>query len=53
MGHGTKMVYPGERNRGLNLTFQPPEEGWSVWWSKHCDKHDDKDEDYSPKNVNK
>ena len=33
------------------LTFQPPEEGWSVQWLKR-DKHGNKDEDNSPKNVN-
>ena len=53
MAHGTKTVYPGERNKGLNLTFQPPEEGQSIQRSKHCDKHGDKDEENSQKIVNK
>ena len=52
MAHGTRTVYPSEQNKGLSLTFQPPEEGWSVQWLKCCDKHGDKDEDNSPKNVN-
>ena len=52
MGRGTKTVYPGERNKGLSSTFQPPEEGQSVQRPKRFDKHGDKDEDYRPKNVN-
>ena len=49
---GTRTVYPGERNKGLSLTFQPPEEGRIIQWPKRCDKHGNKDEDNSPKNVN-
>ena len=45
-------VYSGERNKGLNSTFQPPEEGRSVKRPKRFDKHGDKDEDNSPKNEN-
>ena len=53
MACGTRIVYPGKRyNKGLSLTFQPPEEGQSVQRLKHCDKHGDKDEDNSLKNVN-
>ena len=52
MTRGTRTVYPGERNKGLSSTFQPPEEGLSVQRPKRCDKHSDKDEDNSPKNVN-
>ena len=52
MARGTRTVYPGEQNKGLSSTFQPPEEGLSVQLSKRCDKHSDKDEDNSPKNVN-
>ena len=52
MAHGTRTVYPGERNKRLSSTFQPPEEGRSVQRPKRCDKHSDKDEDNSPKNVN-
>ena len=48
----TRTVYPGKRNKGLSLTFQPPEEGQSVQWPKHWDKHGNKDEDNSLKNVN-
>ena len=45
---------PGEGNGELSegkLTFQPPEEGQSVQWSK-WDKHGDKGEDNITKNVN-
>ena len=49
---GTRTVYPSEQNKELSSTFQPPEEGWSVQWPKHCDKHGDKDKDNSPKNAN-
>ena len=52
MTRGTKTVYPGKWNKGLSSTFQPPEEGRSVQWPKHCDKHGNKDEDNGPKNVN-
>ena len=52
MACGTRTVYPGKRNKGLCLTFQPSEEGRSVQWLKHCDKHGNKDEDNSLKNVN-
>ena len=52
MARGTRTVYPGERNKGLSSTFQPPEEGRSVQQPKLCDIHGDKDEDNSPKNVN-
>ena len=52
MARGTRTVYPGKRNNGLNSTFQPPEEGRSVQRPKRWDKHGDKDEDNSPKNVN-
>ena len=52
MAHGTRTVYPSERNKVLSSTFQPPEEGWSVQWTKHGDRHGDKDEDNSSKNVN-
>ena len=52
MACGTRTVYPGKWDKGLSSTFQPPEEGWSVQWPKHCDKHGDKDDDNSPKNVN-
>ena len=45
MAHGNRTVSTGERNKGLSLTFQPPEEDRSV-------QHGDKDEDNSPKNVN-
>ena len=48
----TRTVYPVKQNKGLSLTFQPPEEGWSVQRPKCCDNHGDKDEDNSPKNVN-
>ena len=51
MACGTRTVYPGKRNKGLNSTFQPPEEGRIVQRSKH-DKHGDKDEDNCLKNVN-
>ena len=46
------MCPGGERNKGLSLTFQPPEESRGVQRPKRCDKHGDKDEDNSPKNVN-
>ena len=49
MARVTRTVYPGERNKGLSLTFQPPEEDRSI----QRPKHDDKDKDNSPKNVNK
>ncbi len=52
MARGTRTVYPGDRDKRLSSTFQPPEEGRSVQRSKRCDKHGDKDEDNSPKNVN-
>ena len=52
MAHGTSTVYPGKGNKGLSLTFQPPEEGRSLQRRKCCDKHGNKDEDNSPKNVN-
>ena len=52
MARGTRTVNPGERNKGLSSTFQPPEEGQSVQRPKRCNKHGDKDEDNSPKNVN-
>ena len=52
MAGGTRTVYPSNRNKGLSLTFQPPEEGQSVQRPKRCDKHGDKDEDNSSKNVN-
>ena len=52
MARGTRTVYPGERNKGLSSTFQPPEEGRSVQQPKRCDEHGDKDEDNGPKNVN-
>ena len=51
MIRGTRTVYPGERNKGLSSTFQPPEEGQSIQQPKRCDKHGNKDEDNSPKNV--
>ena len=52
MAHGTRTVYPSERNKGLSLIFQPSEEGRCIQRPKCFDKHDDKDEDNSPKNVN-
>ena len=52
MARGTRTIYPSERNKGLSSTFQPPEEGQSIQWLKHCDKHGDKDENNSLKNVN-
>ena len=52
MARGIKTVYSGKRNKGLSLTFEPPQEGRSVQRPKRCDKHGDKDEDNSPKNVN-
>ena len=52
MARGTRTVYPSERNKGFSSTFQPPEEGWSIQWPKHCNKYGDKDEDNSPNNVN-
>ena len=42
MAHVTRTVNPGERNKGLSSTFQPPEEGQSIQRPKHCDKHGDK-----------
>ena len=45
MARGTRTVYPGEWNKGLTSTFQPPEEGRSVQRPKRCDKHGNKDED--------
>ena len=48
MARGTRTVYPGERNKGLSSTFQPPEESQPKRW----DKNGDKDEDNCPKNVN-
>ena len=48
---GTRTVYPGERNKGLSSTFQPPEEGWSVQRPKRYDKRGDKYKDNSAKNV--
>ena len=53
MAGGTRTVYLGKQNKGLNSTFQSSEEGWSVQWPKRCNKYGDKDEDNSPKNVNK
>ena len=52
MAYGTRTVFPREQNKGLSLTFQPPEEGWSIQQPKCCDKHGKEDEDNSPKNVN-
>ena len=52
MACGTRTVYPGEWNKELSSTFQPPEEGQSAQRLKRCDKHGDKDEDNSLKNVN-
>ena len=52
MARGTRTVYPGKRNKGLSLTFQPLEEGQSVQRPKRRNKHGDKDEDKCPKNVN-
>ena len=52
MACGTRTVYPGKQNKRLSLTFQQPEEGWSIQWPKRCDKYGDKEEDNSPKNVN-
>ena len=52
MAHGTTTVHPSKRNKGLSLTIQSPEEGWSIQCPKCCDKHGNKDEDNSPKNVN-
>ena len=52
MARSTRTVYPGKRNKGLNSTFQPPEEVRSVQRPKRCDKHGDKDKDNSLKNVN-
>ena len=51
MARVTRTVNPGERNKGLSSTFQPPEEGRGVQRLEHCDKHSDKDEDNSPKNL--
>ena len=53
MAHGTRTVYTGKRNnKGLSLTFQPPEESRSIQQLKCCDKHGDKDKDNSLKKVN-
>ena len=52
MARRTRTIYPGEKNKGLSSTFQPPEEGLSIQRPKCFDKHGDKDEDNSPKNVN-
>ena len=52
MAYGTRTDYPGDWNKGLSSTFQPPEEGRSIQWPKRDDKHGNKDEDNSPKNVN-
>ena len=52
MARGTRTVYPGEQNKGLSSTFQPPEEGRSVQQPNRCDKYGVKEEDNSPKNVN-
>ena len=52
MACGTRTVYPGKRNKGFSLTFQPPEEGQSIQRPKRCDKHGDRNEDNSLKNVN-
>ena len=52
MARGNKTVYPGEQNKGLYSTFQPPEEGRSIQWPKCCDKHGNKNEDNILKNVN-
>ena len=52
MDRGTRTEYPGERNKGLSLTFQPLEEGRSVQRPKRCDKHGVKDEDNRQKKVN-
>ena len=52
MACGTRTVYTCKQNKGLSLTFQPPEEGQSVQQTKRCDKHGEKDEDNSPKNIN-
>ena len=52
MARGTRIIYPGNRNKGLSTTFQLPEEGRSVQRPKRRDKHGDKDMDISPKNVN-
>ena len=52
MACGTRTVYPGERNKGLSSTFQPPEEGRSIQRPKRCNKNGIKDEDNGPKNVN-
>ena len=52
MAHGTRIVYPNKRNKGLSSTFQPPEEGQSIQQLKCCDKHGDKDEHNSPNHVN-
>ena len=52
MAQGNRTVKPGQRNKELSSTFQPPEEGRRVQRPKPCDKLGDKDEDNSPKNVN-
>ena len=48
MARGTRTVYPGNQNKGLSLTFKPPEDGRSV---QCCDKHGNKDEDNNPQNI--
>ena len=52
MPRGIRTVYPGNRNKGLSSTFQPPEEGQSIQRPKRCDKYGNKDEDNYPENVN-
>ena len=52
MARGTRTVYPGERNKRLSSTFQPPEEGRGVQRPKHWDEHGNKDEGNSPRDVN-
>ena len=44
-----ELEQSSEQNKGLSLTFQPPEGGWSVQRPKCYDKHGDKDEDNSQK----
>ena len=51
MARGTRTVYPGNWNKGLNSTFHLPEEGRSVQRPKHCVKYGEKDGDNSPKKV--
>ena len=52
MARGTRTVYIGKRNKELNSTFQPPEEGWSIQRPKRWDKHSDKDVDNYLEKVN-